>query len=194
MLSRRALATTLLVTASLACGSEPEGPVGAPGGRNGIELLHRTPRVQFVTTESAAQVTLSLEARRAAGDGTVLVDATSPLGQEDALAGAGLGGQLQPRHAVEVHLERHRVARDEFPGVRREAALEAYDVVWRERDVDALAARVEASDAGMAPKPEAAREPELHRLDGARGRCFGAARGGGHSIETGSDPWLRVSP
>lgn len=46
------------------CGSETDGPVGAPGGRNGVELLHLTPRSQFVTTEAPSRVALTLEARQ----------------------------------------------------------------------------------------------------------------------------------
>lgn len=52
-----------------ACGSE-EGPVGRPGGRDGVRLLWSSPRVQVVPTGSRERVIVALEARREGDDGT----------------------------------------------------------------------------------------------------------------------------
>ncbi|HKY59594.1 MAG TPA: hypothetical protein VJP59_01160 [Gemmatimonadota bacterium] len=52
----------------LAC-SEKQGPVGAPGGRDGIVLRYVTPRAQVVTSSSTHVVTLALSVSRTGDDG-----------------------------------------------------------------------------------------------------------------------------
>lgn len=53
---------------ALAC-SEKQGPVGAPGGRDGIVLRYVTPRAQVVTSSTPHVVTLALSVSRTGGDG-----------------------------------------------------------------------------------------------------------------------------
>ena len=61
------LALGLALTAS-GCG-EGEGPIGGPGGRDGVELRYRTPRLQVFPVGSSSQAVLSFVARREAEDG-----------------------------------------------------------------------------------------------------------------------------
>lgn len=56
-----------LALALAACG-EGEGPIGSPGGRNGVEMSYETPRVQVVESGDTTRVTLSIRVRRT-GDG-----------------------------------------------------------------------------------------------------------------------------
>ena len=53
----------LLALLALAC-SEKQGPVGAPGGRDGIVLRYVTPRAQVVTSSTPHVVTLALSVSR----------------------------------------------------------------------------------------------------------------------------------
>jgi len=53
---------------ALGC-SEKQGPVGAPGGRDGIVLRYVTPRAQVVTSSSPHVVTLALSVSRTGDDG-----------------------------------------------------------------------------------------------------------------------------
>lgn len=50
------------------CG-EADGPIGTPGGRNGVELRYVTPRVQVLPAGEETTTTIALEVRRAEGDG-----------------------------------------------------------------------------------------------------------------------------
>lgn len=59
-----------LALALVACG-EGEGPVGAPGGRDGVELRYVTPRLQVRPVGPSSRVVLSLVARRPGRDGEV---------------------------------------------------------------------------------------------------------------------------
>ena len=58
----------MLVLLALAC-SEKQGPVGAPGGRDGIVLRYVTPKAQVVTSSNPHVVTLALSVSRTGDDG-----------------------------------------------------------------------------------------------------------------------------
>lgn len=57
-----------LALAAGACGGG-DGPVGAPGGADGVQLLYVTPRVQVVSNETESRVTLALRVLRPGKDG-----------------------------------------------------------------------------------------------------------------------------
>lgn len=61
---RRTVGLGLALVLALAGCGEGDGPVGAPGGRDGIELRYVTPRVQVVPVGESARVVLSLAVRR----------------------------------------------------------------------------------------------------------------------------------
>lgn len=52
-----------------ACSQGPEGPVGAPGGRDGIVLRYVSPRLQVAPAGAPETLTLAIEIRRPSGDG-----------------------------------------------------------------------------------------------------------------------------
>lgn len=60
-----------LALAGLAC-SDGGGPVAAPGGRNGIELLYATPRLRVVAAGASSSVRVALVVRRQGEDGESL--------------------------------------------------------------------------------------------------------------------------
>lgn len=51
------------------CG-ESDGPVGAPGGRNGIQMRYVSPRIQALPAGVSNTATIALEVRRSREDGT----------------------------------------------------------------------------------------------------------------------------
>jgi hypothetical protein len=63
------VAAALAVVGCLAC-AESGGPVGAPGGRDGLELLYATPRLRVVATDGIRRVRVALIVRRKGEDGT----------------------------------------------------------------------------------------------------------------------------
>lgn len=60
-----------LAVACLAC-ADDGGPTGAPGGRNGIELLYATPRLRVVPAGAESSVRVALVVRRQGEDGESL--------------------------------------------------------------------------------------------------------------------------
>lgn len=68
-LARRAPSVALILALALAACGEGDGPVGAPGGRDGIELRYVTPRLQVVPVGAGTRVELSLVVRRQGRDG-----------------------------------------------------------------------------------------------------------------------------
>lgn len=64
----RGAAVALVLLAAAGC-SEKEGPVGSPGGRDGIVLRYVTPSAQVVPATSPHVVTLALTVGRAGDDG-----------------------------------------------------------------------------------------------------------------------------
>ncbi len=82
--------------------------------------------------------------------GTVLVDAAA-LGFHELAGAAALDRfQLHARHAVFVHLERHRILLEEFARGQVQALLQAQDVIRGEGDVDVGTAGVPALDVAVA--------------------------------------------
>lgn len=67
MCSARAAWAVAAALVLAGCG-EGEGPIGSPGGRNGIQLTYLTPQVQAVATGAPARVVLALEVRRLGPD------------------------------------------------------------------------------------------------------------------------------
>lgn len=61
----------MLALLALAC-SEKQGPVGAPGGRDGIVLRYVTPKAQVVASSNPQVVTLALSVSRAGDDGEMV--------------------------------------------------------------------------------------------------------------------------
>jgi len=54
----------LLTLGVVGCGSDGGGIVGAPGGRNGVQLRYQSPRTQIVAADRARAVMLSIEVLR----------------------------------------------------------------------------------------------------------------------------------
>lgn len=61
--SRLVAAALLVALASLGC-EESDGPIGSPGGRDGVTLRYLTPRFQVFPTGGEAQVVLALRIQR----------------------------------------------------------------------------------------------------------------------------------
>ena len=62
------LAVAGIALACVAC-SDAGGPVGSPGGRDGIELVYATPRLRVVATDGLRRVRIGLIVRRQGPDG-----------------------------------------------------------------------------------------------------------------------------
>ncbi|MEJ2152186.1 MAG: hypothetical protein P8Y29_04345, partial [Gemmatimonadota bacterium] len=79
----------LLVLGTAGCGSDGGGIVGAPGGRNGVQLRYQSPRTQVVPADRGRVVTLSIEVLREATGGGLepfsgaLLKATREKGRGD---------------------------------------------------------------------------------------------------------------
>ena len=67
-MTARHAASTVLAMACLAC-SDGGGPVGAPGGRDGLELVYATPRLRVVAAGQESTVRIALIVRRQGEDG-----------------------------------------------------------------------------------------------------------------------------
>ncbi|HET6361788.1 MAG TPA: hypothetical protein VFH11_06995, partial [Gemmatimonadota bacterium] len=62
------VAVTCLAVACVAC-SDGGGPVGSPGGRDGLDLVYATPRLRVVPTDGPRRVRIGLIVRREGVDG-----------------------------------------------------------------------------------------------------------------------------
>lgn len=67
---------------------EADGPVGTPGGRNGVELRYVTPRIQVLPVGEETTATIAVEVRRSGGDGETVPFVGVAL-RVDRQAGAG---------------------------------------------------------------------------------------------------------
>ncbi len=86
-------AVLVLALALVACG-EDDGPVGAPGGRDGVELRYMTPRLQVRPVGASSRVVLSLVARRPGRDGEVEPWAGAEFEVRREVGAAELGASL----------------------------------------------------------------------------------------------------
>lgn len=155
---------------ALAC-AEAEGPVGSPGGRDGIQLEYVTPRLQVVSAERSQIVTLALQVVRPGPGGAPVpyggarLEAHLEEGRgriESALAVASDQGLATFAVAMPAEGDRTRIA----------VRLEADERSWLPFDVVSAAVVPVDMVAGDVRRIEAPRDGALLRFPGSASAAY----------------------